>query len=149
MNVLYHNHRLTPLLRIPVPLIILMLRDRMASMSAEIRWRMSVFMRSDSLLRLWRYINHLHTYLLTYFTPYLLTVKNPRKWSRIHERIRIAIKTEDDQNLSCTIHLPRLMTICPVVFVLDIHIIHTHTHTHTRTRTEWINDLLPQLRQRE
>ena len=37
----------------------------------------------------------------------------------------------DDQDLSCTIHphLPCLVMICPVVFVLECW--HTHTHTHT------------------
>jgi len=34
-------------------------------------------MRPDSLLRLWRYINHLLTYLLTYLLAYLLTYLLP------------------------------------------------------------------------
>jgi len=44
-----------------------------------------------------------------------------------------------NQDLRCTIHLPSLLMICPVVFVLE----RTHTlHTYPHGRTEPINALL-------
>jgi len=42
------------------------------------------------------------------------------------------IKRVTMQKLSCTIHLPSLVMICPVVFVLECcqHRWHTYTHIH-------------------
>jgi len=37
-----------------------------------------------------------------------------------------------DRELSCTLHLPSLVMISPVVFLLSADIIHTHTHVQSR-----------------
>jgi len=47
-----------------------------------------------------------------------------------------------DQDLLYTNHLPSLMVICPVVFVLECW----HTHIHTHVCTEQVKALLPPVR---
>jgi len=67
------------------------------------------------------------------FTPYLLMVKNPGKWSRIHERIRIAIK--NGQWIGLVMYYP-LAKVGDDMFsgfcVRMLTYMHSHTHTHLR-----------------
>jgi len=72
--------------------------------------------------------------------------KGGEEWKgRGGEVARTAISTSGRLCLPCIIHLPSLVMICSVVFVLDCW----HTHVHTHIRTEWIKALLRRLRRRE
>ena len=95
------------------------------------------------------------------FTLYLLMIKNPGKWSRIHERIRIAttktnrldarqrsVSPKNHQNLFWRYFVhnkwshARTRTDTYTNITTHTHT-HAHAHTHTHTRTRVLNHPRP------